>query len=60
MNESVVKPGEKAMNQEIIEEEQTVEENPTVGMAESVLGDLPPATEIEEFLVKQEWVELCE
>lgn len=60
MNEPMEKASEQVVKQEIIEEEQAVEENPTVGIAEAVPGDLPPAAEAEEFLVKQEWVELSE
>ena len=48
------------MNHEIIEEKWVVEENSTVSTIEVVLRDLPPATKMEEVLVKQEWVELCE
>jgi len=40
-----------------------MEGNPTAGVAEAFLGDLPPAklvAEVEELLVNKEWVELCE
>jgi len=59
-NEPMEQPCEKVVKQEIIEEERAVEENPTVSTTEAVLGNLPPARETEEVLVKQEWVELCE
>ena len=62
-NEPVVRLGEKAVKQDIIEEERVVEGNLTVGVAKAVPGDLPlaePVVETEEVLVKQEWVEQCE
>ena len=62
-NELVVRPGEKPVKQEIIEEEREMEENLAVDIVEAVPGDLPPAepvAEAEEVLEKQEWVELCE
>lgn len=41
----------------ISEEERARKENPPVNTTEDVSKDLPP---IEEILVKQEWIELCE
>jgi len=53
-------PGEKVLKHEMIEEERAMEENLKVRTTEAVLGDLPPVVGIEEVLVKQEWVKLCE
>ena len=59
-NEPMTQPGEKSVKHEIIEERQAGEENSTVGTAEEVSQDLPPAAEMKEVLIKQEWIEMCE
>lgn len=61
--EPAERPVEVVVKQEVIEEEQTMEENQTVGLADIPLDDLPPAELAavpDEAVVKKEWIELCE
>jgi len=63
INELMIRPEEKVVKRETIEEEWAVKGNLTVDITEVVLGDLSPAepvSESKEVLFNQEWVELCE